>query len=273
MGRNESVARFYDQNPENEWMRLFRSPYRRLEFEVVHHFLTHYITKPSHIVDLGGGPGRYALALAKMGHRVTLIDLSQGNLALARRKIAGAGLHHAIDIVWGDDQALTGFEGGVFDAVLCMGPLYHLHHARERHRCLEQCLRVLKPGGPLFVTAYPRLSFLRDMVRAGQFASSYHHNPSEFDAVMRQGYSEAFSLAKTYFCHVDELRSWLTACHLEGIEIASTHGFVSFMDEQVNAIAADPEAWNVLIHWVLETCRDPHALAMAEYWLAVGRKT
>jgi len=48
------------------------------------------------LLDCGGGPGRYAVELARRGYRVTLFDLSEGNLALAREKAAEAGVRWSL---------------------------------------------------------------------------------------------------------------------------------------------------------------------------------
>jgi S-adenosylmethionine-dependent methyltransferase len=49
-----------------------------------------YVKPKSRILDIGGGPGRYAMWLAKHGHRVVLADLSPELLAIARTKLAEA---------------------------------------------------------------------------------------------------------------------------------------------------------------------------------------
>ena len=80
------VADYYDQNPELEWNRLVTSPYRRMEYEVVLYFLEQFLPPAGHILDLGGGPGRYAVYLAKRGYQVTLVDLAPENIRFAREK-------------------------------------------------------------------------------------------------------------------------------------------------------------------------------------------
>ena len=40
-----------------------------------------YIRPGDRILDIGGGPGRYAIRFAQRGCAVTLVDLSPGNIA------------------------------------------------------------------------------------------------------------------------------------------------------------------------------------------------
>jgi 2-polyprenyl-3-methyl-5-hydroxy-6-metoxy-1,4-benzoquinol methylase len=75
---------FYDQNAQYEWDRLQR---HRTEFAVTLRVLKDYLPPaPAKIADIGGGPGRYSIALAQRGYQVTLIDLSKGCLEFAKQK-------------------------------------------------------------------------------------------------------------------------------------------------------------------------------------------
>lgn len=38
-----------------------------------------------------------------------------------------------------------------FDVVLCLGPMYHLLKDEDRIKCIDECLRVLKPDGILAI--------------------------------------------------------------------------------------------------------------------------
>ena len=53
-------------------------------------------TVPLDIVDVGGGTGGFAVALARLGHRVTVIDPSPDALAALERRAAEAGVSDAV---------------------------------------------------------------------------------------------------------------------------------------------------------------------------------
>ena len=76
----ENVKAYYDASVEKEWDRLAKE---RFEFDINMNFLSRYIKPGDALLDLGGGPGRYALAFAEKGVRVTLCDLSPANAAFA----------------------------------------------------------------------------------------------------------------------------------------------------------------------------------------------
>ncbi len=84
------VEAFYDRSALTEWRRLER---HRTEFAVTLRALEEHLSGlPCSVLDVGGGPGRYAIELARRGYRVTLLDLSGESLRLAREKAEQAGV-------------------------------------------------------------------------------------------------------------------------------------------------------------------------------------
>ncbi len=140
-----TVRRYYDRNTEREWQRLAR---HRFELPVTLHFLDKFVTPGSTVLDIGGGPGRYAQELTRAGHTVDLFDLSPESVELARRMEAETGIrirsHHV-----GNATDLSRFESAAYDVVLNLGPLYHLVREGDRQEALTESIRVLKPGGVL----------------------------------------------------------------------------------------------------------------------------
>lgn len=267
------VAEYYNQSPELEWARLTASPYRRIEYEVVRYFLDKHLPSQGSILDLGGGPGRYAIALAKQGYQVTLLDLSEANIRFAENKMKAFGIdRRRMSCQVADALDLSRFRGEQFDAALCMGPLYHLPSLSDRLQCLRECRRVMKPRSPLFVTVLPRLTYIRDALRSGSFAEMIPKQAAVFDEIYENGVSQASMAPQMYYCRPDEVKLWFDRTGFEWIELASCHGLASFMDERVNAAGKNAEAWGALIRWVLSTCSDPQALSMAEHLVGIGMK-
>jgi len=119
----DKIQEFYDKNVQNEWERLDR---HRTEFEVTMKALREFLPpSPCRVLDVGGGPGRYSIALAKSGYAVTLFDLSKGCLDFAERKSSELGVELS-GTVKGSSLDLGKFADEAFDVVLLMGPLYHL---------------------------------------------------------------------------------------------------------------------------------------------------
>lgn len=120
-----------------------------------------YLVKPpAHIIDVGGGAGIYSLWLASEGYTVELIDLvprhiEQALAASAKSKypIKSASIGDARSLPQADQSA---------DAILLLGPLYHLFARQDRMRVLSEAYRVLKRGGFLFAAGISRFASLLD---------------------------------------------------------------------------------------------------------------
>ncbi len=100
------------------------------------------------ILDAGGGTGGFAVPLAELGHRVTVVDPSPDSLAALERRAAEADIH-TIRGVQGDAAGLLDVASPEsYDAVLC-------HHVLEvvddPAIAVAAMVRVLRPGGLLSV--------------------------------------------------------------------------------------------------------------------------
>lgn len=141
-----NVERYYDEY--DEWERLSRHP---VEFEMTKRMLSGYVPEGASVLDVGGGPGRYSIYLAQ-NHDVTLVDISLNYVEQAKRKAKEADVN--VRCLKGDALELDRvLPGESFDAVLCMGPVYHLTEESNRVKAVEQCLGRLNEGG-IFVVSF-----------------------------------------------------------------------------------------------------------------------
>jgi ubiquinone/menaquinone biosynthesis C-methylase UbiE len=154
------VEHYYDIKAAEEWERLEE---HRTEFAVTMRALNEYLpAPPASILDVGGGPGRYAIALAQQGYHVTLVDLSSGCLRFARAK-AQEAVATLAGYIHANALDLGAIPGGSYDSVLLLGPMYHLQAAEERRQAVAEAARVLVPGGRIFaafITRYAPIRFV-----------------------------------------------------------------------------------------------------------------
>jgi S-adenosylmethionine-dependent methyltransferase len=148
----------------DEWGRL-DSPEGVRELARALEILEEKLAPGSRVLDLGGGPGRYAIELARRGHGVVLADLSPTQLDVARRKVAEADLPIGVESY---DQVnatnLSIYADASFDAVVAFGPFYHLISDDERRHAAREIRRVLVPRGRAFIAFVPRLSGLIGLI-------------------------------------------------------------------------------------------------------------
>ena len=142
------MREYYAQFGEREWLRLCNAEDGAIEFAVTCHALATHLPKSGRILDIGGGPGRYTIWLAQRGYRVVLADLSPNLVDIAREKIAEAGVESNVESIGvADARDLKQWSDDSFDAVLSLGPFYHLPELHDRRAATAEMVRVLRPGG------------------------------------------------------------------------------------------------------------------------------
>lgn len=94
------------------------------------------------VVDTGGGTGNFAVPVARLGHRVTVVDPSPDALFALERRAAEAGVTDLVRAVQGDTQTLPELVApGTVDAVLCHGVLEVVDDPAEALGSLAAALR------------------------------------------------------------------------------------------------------------------------------------
>ena len=104
---------------------------------------SHFPPGTRSVLDMGTGPGFFAILLARLGFSVTAADYSTG--MLERAKANAGDLLASITFVRTDAQS-TGFEDCSFDAVVTRNLTWNLH---DPERAYMEWHRVLRPGGVL----------------------------------------------------------------------------------------------------------------------------
>lgn len=101
--------------------------------------------RPLKVLDIGTGPGFFALLLSGMGHRVTAIDCSENMLAEAANNVRAAGYQAEFHKM---DSHKLDFNDGSFDLIICRNLTWTL---RDPHQAYREWHRMLIPQGRLLV--------------------------------------------------------------------------------------------------------------------------
>ena len=267
----ERVKSFYTDHVRQEWRRLDKDAYSRLEFETTLHYLDKYLPEQGLVLDAGGGPGRYTLALARRGYDMVLLDFTPANLDFARRRIRRAGLRRrVVDVVEGSITDLSRFADGTFDAVLCSGgPLSHVVDATERQRALGELVRVAKPGAPLLVSVMSRLAVLVLDLLIAQHALELDHFRPMRDTGDFPGET---GFTACHFFLPEEFQAELSRQPVELLEMVGLEGISAHHRRELKQVAKNPARWKVWLETHYATCTHPAVVGMSEHILAVCRK-
>lgn len=163
--------------------------------------LTRLLRQQGKVCDVGGGIGYYSDWLAGRGYDVTMIEL-----APAAVEYALAHQTHPYRALVGNALDLSPIADASMDAVLLMGPLYHLLNENDRLRALSEARRILKPGGTLIAAGISKFSsatwalsvygmandFIEDPVYfemlRGELTTGEHHRPKEYPRFIAEAY-------------------------------------------------------------------------------------
>ncbi len=264
------IQRGYDLNPQREWERMDR---HRTEFAVSLRALeAHLPPAPARVLDCGGGPGRYAVELARRGYMVTLFDLSPECLRLAETKAAEAGVT-LVSYEQGTATNLARFDADSFDAVLLMGPLYHLLEEVERRQAVAEAYRVLKPGGVCFAAFISRYAGHR-------WAARYQptwivEEPEDAERLLTTGLLPPRGEEGSHFCaymaHPTEVEPLCRGAGFEAATALGVEGLVSMIEEDaLNAL--DGPAWDAWVDLNTRVAADPSLHGGVEHLLVVAHK-
>ncbi|RSS81521.1 methyltransferase domain-containing protein [Streptomyces sp. WAC06614] len=101
------------------------------------------------VLDTGGGTGKFAVPVARLGHRVTVVDPSPNALFGLERRVTEEGVADLVQGVQGDAQGLLDVvEREAYDVVLCHGVLEYVDDPAEG---VANAVAALRPGGTLSV--------------------------------------------------------------------------------------------------------------------------
>lgn len=136
------IEKYYEGYDEDS--RLIKDNSHRVEFITTTHVLDDKIKAGSKILDVGAETGRYSSYYFSKGNKITALDIVPKNVEIMKEKFKAVD-SESLEIKLGDAKDLSLFESNTFDVVLCLGPIYHLLKQEDRIKCIDECLRVLKP--------------------------------------------------------------------------------------------------------------------------------
>lgn len=260
-----SVEEYYT-NQYDEWSRLER---HRVEYEITKKALDEHIEKNSEVLDIGGGPGRYSIFLAQRGHKVTLVDLSEKLVKQAEENASKAGAP-VCGFIRGNVLELEAIlPGRLFDAVLCMGPMYHLLEEAERREAVRQCLSLLKPGGIIIASFISAYAPIVDCIKA--YPHEIKKRKASFLQCLGDGrnYKES-GFTDAYFICPEDIEALFSEFPVRPIRIMAAEGLGAMCE---NSLMQLPEEdfleWVDLLYHISD---NKVTWGSCEHLLYIGRK-
>lgn len=221
---------------------------------------------PARVLDVGGGAGVYAGWLAELGYDVHLVDPVPLHVEQARE-------HGGFTAAVGDARALDEPDASR-DAVLLLGPLYHLQARADRVQALAEARRVVRPGGVVCAAAITRWAGLWDVLAwdlladEGMDAAVRHELQTGEHANPRQ-LPRMFTTA--YFHRPDDLPTEFADAGLADPVVRAVEG-VGCLLGNLDEIVADERRRADLLRWLARVDREPSLLGAGSHLLAYGHR-
>ena len=137
------------------------------------------------VLDVGCGTGVDLVRFVRGGAIATGIDIADSAVGLAGENLRHQSLSAALCV--GDGERLP-FPGGTFDFVFAHGVV---QYASGDRALVDECRRVLKPGGTAFFQVYNRISWLNALSRVMKVGLEHQdapvirkYSPGEFRSLL-----------------------------------------------------------------------------------------
>jgi ubiquinone/menaquinone biosynthesis C-methylase UbiE len=232
----------------------------------------HLPPAPAVLLDVGGGSGTYSSWLTGLGYEVHLIDPVPKHIEQAHSRSAGQARQLKSARV-GDARHLEQSDLSV-DAILMMGPLYHLTDRDDRLGGLREARRVLRPAGLLFAAGISRFSSLFDSLRNGFFEKP------EFASILQRDLAEGQHRNQTenpiyfttaFFHRPAELAEEIAEAGFKNTMVFAIEG-PGWMADNFEQLWGDDNQRTRLLDHIRKIEREPEILGASAHLLAIARK-
>jgi 2-polyprenyl-3-methyl-5-hydroxy-6-metoxy-1,4-benzoquinol methylase len=223
-------------------------------FQIERWFIERYLPDSGTVIDVGGGPGRFAVEIAKLGRDVVLTDIVPKHIEQARRLAEKEGVaNRIVDYRLMDIRDLSAFGSGTFSMAVCYGMLNYTLD-RDVH-VLVELGRIVKKGNPILISTRG----LYGAVRYGWAQGRPLFDPSyrERERTIVETGVNAYRKPVRRFYTLAALRATAQEAGLRVLEVAGTPVIAGALGPEIDKARQDPEAWAYVIEMEKKTCTMP----------------
>lgn len=248
------VERFYNEYGVKEWERLDGSAYGKLIYLLHKEFLQPYIGEGKRVLDAGCGAGRFSVLVAQMKSRVTLLDLSETQLEIARKKCNEFNVSEYIDeYVHNSVTHMKDIADNSFDTVICYGAVLNYLH-EETAKAISELVRVTKNNGEILFSVNSRNGVLRACATEMKMPlCDFWGKPAEWGIfeVINTGDETAYATAKhppRHYFTADEIKKLLRENKLVDIELGAAPAIMTGLRGNIEILYHDKVAWETVLY-------------------------
>lgn len=261
------IVEWYSSNPQEEHSRLER---HQLEYELTWRYLNQYLPSQGMILEVGAATGRYTLELAKRGYTITAVDFSSALIEKCRQNLLDEGLERQVRFVVADARNLSEVTEKRFDAVLLMGPLYHLVEKVDRRLALKEAFDRLRAGGVIFSSFISRFGTLSDLIK--NVPSWIEDQPKVWSLIEKGKRPDDYPRGgfRGYFVQPSEIAPLHKAVGFEPLVVAGIEPVISADDESYNKLQKKQR--HLWLDLLFELSVEKSIIGASRHLLYIGRK-
>jgi GrpB-like predicted nucleotidyltransferase (UPF0157 family)/ubiquinone/menaquinone biosynthesis C-methylase UbiE len=271
------IVRFFDSFAEQEWPRLESDAAQKISLHLHRRLLERYVKPGDLVLEVGAGPGRFTLELARLGATIHVTDISPVQLDLNRARVVEAGHADAV-AEWSlaDVTNLSSFAEDSFDATLALGgPLSYV--LDRRVEAVAEMVRVTKPGGYIVVSVMSRAGAFRKFLSG--LLALYETNDAETIRVINESRATGDLVdtkiqTEDHYMHLftaAELRSLLAAQELEVLEMSAANFITVQNEDWLDTVEEVSDFWRFVVQLEERFASESGALDGGTHILAVAR--
>jgi ubiquinone/menaquinone biosynthesis C-methylase UbiE len=235
--------------------------------------LRHLPQMPAVVADVGGASGNYSFWLARLGYRVHLVDPVPKHIEQATRACDLQRDQPLASVRLGDARKLD-FADESVDAVLLLGPLYHLTDRNDRLACLREAQRILRQEGVIFAAGISRFASLLaalhdDLLGEPEFAAILERDLREGQHRNDTGNPLYFTTA--YFHRPSELAEEVMESGLGLLEVLPVEG-PGWLAKEFDRLWASQEQRQRLMRCIRQVENEEELIGVSAHLLAIARK-
>ena len=247
-------------NKFNEDKRLL-SRHGQVEFFVAMEYIKRVIgcRKNLDIIDIGAGTGRYAVALAEMGHNLTAVELVNKNVSQIKLKskniIAKQG--NALDLKFKDES---------FDIALLFGPTYHLFSHEDKLKAINEAKRVLRKNGVLLIMYLTNeYAFITYAIKEGNLQKVLKEKKLDenFNCTTRE--DDLYS-----YVRLEEINKLKEDAGMKRLQIIGVDGATDYIRPYINKLSQ--EDFEIYKKYQLSICERPELLGASSHIMDILQK-
>ena len=193
------------------------------------------------------------------------LDITPKHVEIIASKISDSRLAN-IRCALADARDLSACDDRSFDVVLCFGPFYYLRKRKDREKCIQECKRVLRPGGLLAVAYLNKYAaYVRNFMKNRRFilerpVAEFIDNTREFGDDR-----DCF-----YFTDPEEMERFMRPFAMDKLENVGVSGIASILFDKVKQL--DDGEYKAWLDYHFHTMREPSLIGCSLHCLYLCRK-